>query len=488
MPIAFLGVDDRRAKLERLREQGIDPFPHEFDGVVPISEVHAAHHGLEAGEETASAYRIAGRMTGRRGHGGAAFIDVVDRSGKLQVHAKRDVLGEEQFDTLTSLDLGDLIGIDGTAFKSRRGELSLRAEGWTLLAKSLRAPPEKFHGLEDVETRYRHREVDLLANEETRELFILRSKVVRAVRRWLDERGFLEVETPILQPLYGGALARPFVTHHNALDRDVFLRVAYELYLKRLIVGGLERVYEIGKDFRNEGISHKHNPEFTMLEWYEAYADYRDIAARLEELIAYVAADVGYDGPIDFSTPWKRLTLREAILEKTGIDIAGDDELPGEGTWGKRVDDLLSQHVEPDLQDPDVHPRLPQGALTLRQGPPLRAGAGGALRVLCRRDGVRKRLHGAERPGRAARALRAAGPRPGRGRRRDPALRRGLRARARARHAPDRRNRNRNRPPGDDPERTPLDPRGRAVSRHARQSRWRLSPRLASAATRRRRL
>ena len=352
MPIAFRGVDDRRAKLERLREQGIDPFPHEFDGVVPISEVHGAHQGLEAGEETESAYRIAGRMTGRRGHGGAAFIDVVDRSGKLQVHAKRDVLGEEQFETLTSLDLGDLIGIDGNAFKSRRGELSLRAEGWKLLAKSLRAPPEKFHGLEDVETRYRHREVDLLANEETRQLFILRSKVVRAVRRWLDERGFLEVETPILQPLYGGALARPFVTHHNELDREVFLRVADELYLKRLIVGGLERVYEIGKDFRNEGISHKHNPEFTMLEWYEAYADYLDIAARLEELIAYVAADVHYGGPIDFSTPWKRLTLREAILEKTGIDITGDDELPGDGPWGKRVDDLLSQHVEPDLKDP----------------------------------------------------------------------------------------------------------------------------------------
>jgi lysyl-tRNA synthetase class 2 len=347
-------MDDRRAKLERLRAQGIDPFPHEFPGVTPIAEIHTAHDSLEAGEETDSEYRIAGRMTGRRGHGGAAFIDVADRSGKLQLHAKRDVLGEESFDTLTSLDLGDVIGVDGTAFKSRRGELSLRATDWELLAKSLRAPPEKFHGLEDVETRYRHRELDLIANEETRELFILRSRVVSAIRRWLDERGFLEVETPILQPLYGGALARPFTTHHNALDRDFFLRIADELYLKRLIVGGLERVYEIGKDFRNEGISHKHNPEFTMLEWYEAYADYNDIANRLEELISYVADEVGYDGPIDFSPPWQRLTLREAINENTGIDIYGDEELPGEGTWAKRVDSLLSHHVEPDLQNPTI--------------------------------------------------------------------------------------------------------------------------------------
>jgi lysyl-tRNA synthetase class 2 len=344
-------VDDRRAKLERLREQGIDPFPHEFEGVTPIADVHAAHDGLADGEETDAEYRVAGRLTARRGHGGAAFLDLQDRSGKLQIHAKRDVLGEESFETLTSLDLGDLIGVDGTAFKSRRGELSLRATAWTLLAKSLRAPPEKFHGLEDVETRYRHRELDLLANEETRALFILRSRIVRAARRWLDERGFLEVETPILQPLYGGALARPFVTHHNALDREFFLRIADELYLKRLIVGGLERVYEIGKDFRNEGISHKHNPEFTMLEWYEAYADYNDIAARLEELISYVAAEVGYDGPIDFSPPWRRVTLRDVILEKTGIDIA-KDELPGEGTRAKRIDDLLSKQVEPNLHDP----------------------------------------------------------------------------------------------------------------------------------------
>lgn len=344
-------MDDRRAKLERLREQGIDPFPHEFDGGVPIEGIHETHDGLEPGDETDVAYRIAGRLVARRGHGGAAFLDLVDRSGKIQLHAKRDVLGEESFQTLTSLDLGDLVGVDGTAFKSRRGELSLLVGDWKLLAKSLRDVPKEYYGLEDVETRYRHREVDLLANQDARELFILRSKVVRALRRWLDERGFLEVETPILQPLYGGALARPFVTHHNELDRELYLRIADELYLKRLIVGGLERVYEIGKDFRNEGISHKHNPEFTMLEWYEAYADYGDIAARLEELIAHVAHEVGYEGPVDFSPPWRRIKLRDAIREKTGLDIAADD-LPGEGTWAKRVDGLLSKHVEPELHDP----------------------------------------------------------------------------------------------------------------------------------------
>ena len=342
-------ADDRRAKLERLRAQGIDPFPHEFPGVVATSSVV---DDMEPGEETDRAYRVAGRMVARRDQGGAAFVDLVDRSGKIQLHAKKDVLGDESFDRLVALDIGDLIGVDGTAFKTRRGQLSLLVTGWELLAKSLRDIPKEHFGLEDVETRYRQRELDLIANEDVRELFILRSKVVRAIRRWLDERGFLEVETPILQPLYGGALSRPFTTHHNALDRDLFLRIADELYLKRLIVGGLERVYEIGKDFRNEGISHKHNPEFTMLEWYEAYADYNDIANKLEELVSYVANEIGYDGPIDFSRPWKRITLRDAIRDKTGIDIFGDEELPGEGTWAKRVDDLLSKHVEPDLQNP----------------------------------------------------------------------------------------------------------------------------------------
>src|SRR5215210_2449312 len=344
--------DDRRAKLQRLRAAGIEPFPHEFAGVVPVASVHDAHDELEAGQETEEAYRVAGRLAARRGHGGAAFLDLVDRSGRIQVHAREDVLGEESFETLTSLDLGDLIGVDGTAFKTRRGELSLRASAWTLLAKSLRAPPEKYHGLEDVETRYRHRELDLIANEESRELFILRSRIVSAMRRWLDERGFLEVETPILQPLYGGALARPFVTHHNALDRDLFLRIADELYLKRLIVGGLERVYELGKDFRNEGVSFKHNPEFTVLEWYEAYADYEDIARRCEHLVAYVAQAAGYDGEIDFSAPWRRETLAGAIGSRAHVDILanrtfeslaaatreqGHDVPENEETWGQLV-------------------------------------------------------------------------------------------------------------------------------------------------------
>jgi lysyl-tRNA synthetase class 2 len=360
-------VAERRAKAARLREQGIEPYPHEYPGVVPTQAVHEAHDDLEAGEETDSQYRVAGRLTARRGHGKAAFLDLTDRSGRIQLHARSDVLGGESFERLTDLDVGDLIGVDGTAFKSRRGELSLRVDDWTLLAKSLRPPPDiKHFGLHDVETRYRQRELDLMANEETRELFILRSKVIAAIRRWLDERGFLEVETPVLQPLYGGALARPFVTHHNQLDRDFYLRIATELYLKRLIVGGLERVYELGKDFRNEGVSHKHNPEFTMLEWYEAYADYNQIANELEELVEYLANAVGYDGPIDFSRPWRRVTLRDAIHEKTGVDVLEHrdrDALVGAArekgieldpteTWPRLVDELLSKYVEPDLQAP----------------------------------------------------------------------------------------------------------------------------------------
>ncbi len=362
-------IAERREKLARLREEGVEPFPHEFDGRVDIAEVRAAHDGLEAGEETTASYRVAGRIAARRDMGKAAFLDLVDGSGRIQLQSRADELGERH-DGLVALDLGDIVGVDGTAFKSRRGELTLRVTAWELLAKSLRPPPDKFHGLEDVDTRYRHRELDLIANPEVRERFLTRARVVAETRRWLDERGFVEVETPVLQPIYGGALARPFVTHHNALDRNLYLRIATELYLKRCIVGGIDRVYELGKDFRNEGISFKHNPEFTMLEWYEAYADYEDAAERLEQLVAHVAEavlgtiKVERDGAeIDLSPPWRRVTLREAIRERTGVDVlehptreelaaATGSEASAEEGWGKLVDGLLSKEVEPQLIQP----------------------------------------------------------------------------------------------------------------------------------------
>jgi lysyl-tRNA synthetase class 2 len=328
--------------------------------------VREAHASLRPGEETAVAHRVAGRLAARRGQGKMAFLDIVDRSGRIQLQARVDDLGAEGMAQLLDLDLGDLVGIDGIAFCSRRGELTLRVQSFALLAKSLRPPPEKHHGLRDVETRFRHRELDLISSEDARELFVTRARIISAVRRFLDAEGFIEVETPVLQPLYGGAAARPFTTHHNALDRQLYLRIATELYLKRLIVGGLERVYEIGKDFRNEGIDSTHNPEFTMLEFYEAYADYKDIAARCEQLIAYVAAEIRYSGEIDFSPPWRRETLAGAILERTGIDILADrrpDALgarmrdrglaaPDDYNWPQLVDELLSKEVEPTLIQP----------------------------------------------------------------------------------------------------------------------------------------
>ncbi len=319
---------ERREKLERLRQVGIEPFPHAFEGRTEISGIRAEHEGLAAGTDTEDRRRIAGRIAARRGHGRAAFIDLVDRSGRIQLHAREDLLGAESFERLVGLDLGDIVGADGVVFATKAGELSLRLDGWTLLAKSLRAPPDKYHGLEDVELRYRHRELDLMANAEVRELFAKRAQAVAAIREWLDEHGFLEVETPVLQPLYGGALARPFKTHHNALDRDLYLRIATELYLKRCVVGGLERVYELGKDFRND------------------------------------TTKVQRDGTeIDLAPPWRRVTLREAIEERTGIDLAqrpsreelaaamGSEPDPAEG-WGKLVDGLLSKRVEPELAQP----------------------------------------------------------------------------------------------------------------------------------------
>ncbi len=363
-------IAERRAKAERLREAGLDPFPHSYPGRTDIAEVRAEFEELEDGEETETEFRVAGRIVGKRGMGKAAFLDLRDGSGQIQLQSRSDVLGPEGHELLLMMDVGDHIGVDGTIFKSRRGELSLRVTAWQPLAKSLRPLPDKYHGLTDVEARYRQRELDLIANPEVRRIFIVRAKVIAEIRRDLDDAGFIEVETPVLQPIYGGALARPFTTHHNALSRDLYLRIATELYLKRCIVGGIDRVYELGKDFRNEGISPKHNPEFTMLEWYEAYADYDDNATRLEQLVAHVAetaigsTTIEREGrEIDLAPPWRRTTLTEVIREHAGIDIStrpsreelaevlGTKPADDQG-WGKLVDMVFSKLVEPNLIEP----------------------------------------------------------------------------------------------------------------------------------------
>jgi lysyl-tRNA synthetase class 2 len=361
-------IAERRAKAHRLKESDPEAFPYSYPTTEPIATILAAYDHLSAGEETEDAHRVAGRIAARRGSGKAAFLDLVDRTGKIQLHARIDVLGKEPFARLSTLDLGDLIGVDGAVLRSRRGELSLRVDRFQILAKALRPPPDKHHGLSDVETRYRRRELDLIASEDARKLFIDRARIISAIRAYLDGQDFVEVETPVLQPLYGGALARPFTTHHNALDRDLYLRIATELYLKRLLVGGLEKVYELGKDFRNEGLSPKHNPEFTVVEFYEAYADYNDAAARLEQLVGAAATAVEYAGGLDFATtPWRRVSFAGAIQDATGIDVRAhreaDDlrvaiaerglDMPTEGlTWPQLADDLLSKYVEPTLTQP----------------------------------------------------------------------------------------------------------------------------------------
>ncbi len=360
-------IAERRAKAQRLREAGADIAPYCYPHVEPIGDIRAAYERLQVGEETDDRHRVAGRLAARRGAGKAAFLDLVDRTGKIQLHARADVLGADTLKQLLSLDLGDLLGVDGAPLRSRHGELTLRVDGFQILGKALRPPPDKHAGLIDVETRHRHRELDLISSVDARKLFVDRARIVSAVRAYLDGQGFLEVETPVLQPLYGGALARPFTTHHNALDRELYLRIATELYLKRLIVGGLERVYELGKDFRNEGLSTKHNPEFTMVEWYEAYADYTHAASRMEAMVAGVAAAVGYEGSIDFAPPWRRVGFVEAVREGVGIDLRAHRDapslvaaiaerglsMPTEGlTWPALADDLLSKYVEPTLVQP----------------------------------------------------------------------------------------------------------------------------------------
>ena len=366
---------ERRAKLAAWREEG-GAYPTQYQPRTEIGPLAERYAGLPAGQDSSDALRVAGRVVARRVHGKLTFVVVKDLSGEIQLFAQLDALGGDRYAALEQLDLGDFVGAEGAVMRTRRGELSLRITSWQLLSKSLRPLPEKYHGLTDVETRYRKRYLDLLANDDSRAVFLKRACFIAAIRRFLDDRGFVEVETPVLQPLYGGALARPFVTHHNELGRDLYLRIATELYLKRCIVGGIDRVYEIGKDFRNEGVSFKHNPEFTMLETYEAYVDYNHVMTMVEEMVAEAAGAVGdltvsFRGhEIDLTPPWPRLTMRKAIESETGIDIGADDArtvgdlqaairakgidelVPLMPTWGAQVDALFSECVEPKLIQP----------------------------------------------------------------------------------------------------------------------------------------
>ena len=368
-------VEQRKAKLERLRARGRDPYParyqrtHTAQQAADLLAVQEKEDGAP-GQEIS----VAGRVTAMRVMGKRTFIDLRDGSGKVQADLRQDILGDDEYNAFVDLvDLGDFVGVSGTLFRTRTGEPTIEAHSYTILTKALRAPPEKWHGLQDVEVRYRQRYLDLIASAQVRDIFYLRSRVVAAIRRFLDERGFLEVETPVLQPAAGGAAAKPFVTYHNALDRSLFLRVATELHLKRLVVGGFERVYEIGRVFRNEGISTKHNPEYTLLEAYQAYADYEDIMRLVEEMVGHVAEQVlgslrlTYgDAQIDLTPPWRRLTLREAIQEHSGIDFEAHAdaaslrramaglavEAPATAGRGKLIDELLSTFVEPKLIQP----------------------------------------------------------------------------------------------------------------------------------------
>ncbi|MGI9540098.1 MAG: lysine--tRNA ligase [Miltoncostaeaceae bacterium] len=366
-------IEERRAKAEALREGGVDPFPATYEGRRDIGEVRELGEPLPPGEGSDDTLRVAGRVVARRGQGKMAFLDIEDRTGRIQLWARSNQIGEESLAALLDLDLGDIVGAEGPVARTRRGELSLDLRGFTLLAKALRPPPDKHAGLKDPETRYRRRYLDLMADEEVRDVFRARAAAIGAIRRFLDDRGFIEVETPSLQPLYGGAAARPFVTHHNALDRDLYLRIAPELYLKRCVVGGLDRVYELGKNFRNEGVSYKHNPEFTSLETYEAYADYRDVAAMTETMVA-AAAEAATGGTavrfreqdIELAPPWTRIDLRDSLEQASGIDVrqhpeaaALRDAMRAKGyeaadtaTWPQLVDGLLSSALEPELVQP----------------------------------------------------------------------------------------------------------------------------------------
>jgi len=365
-------ISNKWKEIEELKREGIDPFGHSFNRTYKIKDLIEENKDLQAGECGKEKVSVAGRLMALRTHGKAIFADIEDISGRIQIYIKSNKVGEEAFKLFSKIGVGDILGVSGLIFRTRTGEVTVFVEEFTLLCKSVRSLPEKWHGLKDVEIRYRKRYLDLMVNPSVREIFIKRSKVVLSIRNFLDNRGFLEVETPIMQPIPGGATARPFITHHNALHRDFYLRIAPELYLKRLLVGGLEKVYEISRNFRNEGISTKHNPEFTMLELYEAYGDYHSMMQITEELILYILKNVLGDleieyrgNKIDFTPPWKRISMYKAIEEAVGIRVDKISQkdfnkvvkeynlnIKGNINRGEIINGLFEKFIEPTLIQP----------------------------------------------------------------------------------------------------------------------------------------
>ncbi|MGD6796480.1 lysine--tRNA ligase [Metabacillus indicus] len=365
----------RREKLSVLREKGLDPFGKRFERTGYTAQLVREYGEIskEDLEERSISVTLAGRIMTKRGKGKAGFAHVKDIEGQIQIYVRKDAVGDEQYELFNTADLGDIVGVTGVMFKTKVGELSIKATSFELLTKSLRPLPDKFHGLKDIEQRYRQRYLDLIMNDESKSTFIARSKIIQSMRRYLDQNGYLEVETPTMHTIAGGASARPFVTHHNALDMQLYMRIAIELHLKRLIVGGLEKVYEIGRVYRNEGISTRHNPEFTMIELYEAYADYKDIMSLTENLIAHIAKEVTGstkiiygDHEIDLQPEWKRLHMVDAIKERTGVDFWAemsvedarahaaehDVEINKNMTVGHIINEFFEQKVEEHLIEP----------------------------------------------------------------------------------------------------------------------------------------
>ena len=382
----------RQGKLDRLRKRGIDPYPPRFfrtcDNATAAGTLVAVETSQRP-ESDAEELSLAGRIVALRNMGRSAFLDIQDESGSIQVLFRRNNLGED-FELLRDLDIGDHLGVQGNLIRTRTGEITIDATSAAIIAKGMRPLPEKYHGLRDTETRYRQRYVDLIANREVMDTFRLRSRVISGIRRFLDERGFLEVDTPVLVPVAAGAHARPFITHHNALDEQLYLRIATELYLKRLIVGGFDKVYEIGRVFRNEGIDQDHNPEFTLLESYEAYADYNHVMDMVEQMISRLAVEatgsvqvtVG-EHLVDFTPPWPRVSLREEIHRRSGIDISAcdDSELQRRAaavgvdtgireSRGRIIDKLLSTLVEPHLIQPTFVMDYPEEMSPLAKAKP----------------------------------------------------------------------------------------------------------------------